>query len=61
MINPIRVLVIDDQQIFRLGLRVGLRPYDDICIEGEAEDGPSGLALVADLKPDVAIVDIRLP
>ena len=61
MNKPIRVLLIDDQELFRVGLRVALRPYDDICIAGEAEDGPSGLALVADRKPDVAIVDIRLP
>src|SRR5579864_5014473 len=57
----IRVLVIDDQEIFRLGLRVGLRTFDEICIDGEAEDGLTGLALVADRKPDVAIVDIHLP
>ena len=61
MDTPIRVLVIDDQEIFRLGLRVGLRGYDDIRIDGEAEDGPTGLALVAERKPDVAVVDIHLP
>ena len=57
----IRIHVIDDQELFRLGLRVGLRQYEDICIDGEAGDGPTGLALVAARKPDVALVDIRLP
>lgn len=57
----IRILVIDDQEFFRLGLRLGLRDCADICIESEAADGPTGLALVAERKPDVAIVDIRLP
>ena len=57
----IRILIIDDQEIFRLALRVGLRGCKDICIDGEAGDGPTGLAVVAARKPDVAIVDIRLP
>jgi DNA-binding NarL/FixJ family response regulator len=57
----IRILIIDDQEIFRLGLRVGMRQYNDICIDGEAGDGPTGLALIAARKPDVTIVDIRLP
>ena len=61
MNTPIRVLVIDDQEIFRLGLRVALREFPDISIEGEAADGPAGLALVAERKPDVAIVDVWLP
>jgi DNA-binding NarL/FixJ family response regulator len=57
----IRVLIIDDQEIFRLGLRVALREFSDICLDGEAADGPAGLALVAERKPDVAIVDVWLP
>ncbi len=57
----IRVLVIDDEAMFRMGLRIGLREFDDICLEWEAGDGPTGLAIVADHKPDVAIVDIWLP
>jgi DNA-binding NarL/FixJ family response regulator len=57
----IRILVIDDQEIFRLGLRVSLRKFQDISLDCEAADGPTGLALVAERKPDVAIVDIWLP
>lgn len=59
--TKIRILVIDDQEFFRLGLRLGLKDFADICIDSEAADGPAGLALVAERKPDVAIVDIRLP
>ncbi|HLJ09554.1 MAG TPA: response regulator transcription factor [Planctomycetaceae bacterium] len=61
MNETIRLLVIDDQEIFRLGLRVGLNEFDDICLDCEAEDGPAGLALIAERRPDVAVVDIWLP
>lgn len=61
MNTMIRILVIDDQEFFRLGLRFGLKGCADICIDGEAADGPAGLALVAERRPHVAIVDIRLP
>jgi DNA-binding NarL/FixJ family response regulator len=57
----ISVLVIDDEAMFRMGLRVGLRKFGDICVRWEADDGTSGLAIVAEHKPDVAIVDIWLP
>lgn len=57
----ISVLVIDDQAMFRMGLRLGLRKFDDICLRWEAGDGSTGLAIVAEQKPDVAIVDIWLP
>ena len=56
----IRVLVIDDRQLFRIWLRMGLENFSDIRLEWEAVDGPAGIALAADHKPDVAIVDIRL-
>jgi DNA-binding NarL/FixJ family response regulator len=61
MKTKIRVLVIDDEAMFRVGLRVGLRKFGDICLDWEAADGSSGLAIVAEHKPDVAIVDVWLP
>lgn len=61
MNNPIRVLVIDDQEIFRLGLRVALREFSDICVDAEAADGSAGIALASERKPDVAIIDVWLP
>lgn len=57
----IRVLVIDDQEIFRLGLRIGLRPFEDIELVGEAGDGETGLLLAEQRKPDVAMIDVCLP
>jgi DNA-binding NarL/FixJ family response regulator len=59
--DTIRVMLIDDQEIFRLGLRIALRKYPDIQVDCEAGDGRSGLELVSECQPDVAIVDIWLP
>ena len=61
MKTKIRVLLIDDESMFRMGLRVGLRNFSDICMDWEAGDGPTALAIVARHKPDVAIVDVWLP
>ncbi len=61
MKTEIRVLVIDDEAMFRAALRVGLRKFSDICLDWEAADASSGLAIVAEHKPDVAIVDVWLP
>ena len=61
MDSKIRIVVIDDQEVFRVGLRVGLDAFPDIYWDGEAADGAAGLTLVAERKPDVAIVDIWMP
>jgi len=61
MDSAIRILVIDDQEIIRLGLWLSLKDVDDIHFDGEAGDGPAGLSLVAQRNPDVAIVDMGLP
>ena len=56
----IRVLVIDDRQLFRIWLRRGLKKFPDIRLEWEAADGTDGVTMAAEHRPDVAIVDIRL-
>jgi DNA-binding NarL/FixJ family response regulator len=61
MKTKIRVLVIDDEAMFRVGLRVGLRKFGDISVDWEVGDGASGLAIIAEHKPDVAVVDVWLP
>jgi DNA-binding NarL/FixJ family response regulator len=61
MKTKIRVLLIDDEAMFRMGLRVGLRNFSDIHLDWEAGDGPTALAIVEKHKPDVAIVDVWLP
>jgi DNA-binding NarL/FixJ family response regulator len=57
----IRVLVADDQTLVRLGLKVLLESEDDLELAGEAEDGRAALQLVRAARPDVVLMDIRMP
>jgi DNA-binding NarL/FixJ family response regulator len=57
----IRVAVVDDQTLVRVGLRTLIESEDDLELVGEAEDGRSGLALVRRARPDVVLCDIRMP
>ncbi|WP_406261629.1 response regulator [Streptomyces nigra] len=57
----IRVLLVDDQPLIRTGFRALLDLEDDIEVVGEAADGDEGLALLRELLPDVALIDIQMP
>jgi DNA-binding NarL/FixJ family response regulator len=57
----IRVLVADDQALVRGGFRMILDAQKDIEVVDEAEDGREALAKVRDLRPDVVLMDIRMP
>ena len=57
----IRVVLVDDQQLIRAGLRMLLEAEDDIEIVGEATDGEEAVAVVRDTRPDVVVMDIRMP
>ncbi|MBK7822582.1 MAG: response regulator transcription factor [Tessaracoccus sp.] len=57
----IRVLLVDDHEVVRQGLRLLLETSDGIEVVGEAADGAEALAAVADLDPDVVLMDIRMP
>lgn len=57
---PIRVLLVDDHEVVRIGLRAMLELEPDIRVAGEAADGPTALALVPSLQPDVVLMDIRM-
>lgn len=57
----IRVLLVDDHEIVRQGLRLLLETSDDIEVVGEAADGAQALAVVAEARPDVVLMDIRMP
>jgi len=59
--KPIRVLLIDDSPIIRLGLRSALEDYADISIVGEAGTAVAGLEALGRLKPDVVMLDLHLP
>jgi DNA-binding NarL/FixJ family response regulator len=59
--DPIRVLLVDDHQVVRRGLRTFLEVQDDIEVVGEAADGAEGVARAEELRPDVVLMDIRMP
>jgi DNA-binding NarL/FixJ family response regulator len=56
-----RVLLADDQALVRQGFRLILELEPDIDVVGEAADGAEALRLARQLKPDVAVIDIRMP
>jgi DNA-binding NarL/FixJ family response regulator len=59
--SDIRVLVVDDQELFRRGLTMLLGVESDIEVVGEAADGISAAALAASTQPDVVLMDVRMP
>lgn len=59
--RPLRVVIIDDHEIVRSGLKRILEGDPNFEVVGEASDGPSGVAIIHALRPDIVIVDVRLP
>jgi DNA-binding NarL/FixJ family response regulator len=57
----IRVMLADDKLVIRAGLRALLESEEDICVTGEAGDGEQAVALARDTRPDVILMDIRMP
>ncbi|MDJ0394057.1 response regulator transcription factor [Rhodococcus sp. G-MC3] len=58
---PITVFIVDDQELMRMGLAMVLDAQDDIEVVGEAADGESAIVGVAELEPDVVLMDVRMP
>ena len=58
---PVRVLIADDQSLIRLGFRMVLDAADGIEVVGEAGDGAEAIAATERLRPDVVLMDVRMP
>ena len=59
--NVIRVVLVDDQELMRVGFRMVLGAQEDMEIVGEAGNGQEALDLAAELRPDVVLMDVRMP
>jgi DNA-binding NarL/FixJ family response regulator len=58
---PISVLIVDDQALVRAGFRMILEIEPDLTVAGEARDGEQAVALAVQLRPDVVLMDVRMP
>jgi signal transduction histidine kinase len=61
VVTPLRVLIVDDHQMVREGLRCILEEYDDLTVVGEASTGEQALQVVCLLNPDVVLMDMQMP
>ena len=61
MADAIKVLLVDDHQVVRRGLRTFLEVQGDIEVVGEAADGAEGVARAEELRPDVVLMDVKMP
>jgi DNA-binding NarL/FixJ family response regulator len=60
-VQAVRVVIVDDQKLFRAGLARLLSEYDHISVVGQAADAQQALDLVRRLKPDIVLMDLRMP
>ena len=60
-VNPIKVIIVEDYKLTRVGLRYALNEFGHINVIGEAESGEAGLEFIKKEKPDVILMDLGLP
>ncbi|MDD3150708.1 MAG: response regulator transcription factor [Candidatus Gastranaerophilales bacterium] len=60
-IKTVRVVIVEDYKLTRIGLRSSLNEFDGINVIGETEDAEKGIKMVQELNPDVVLMDLGLP
>jgi DNA-binding NarL/FixJ family response regulator len=60
-VTPIRVVVVDDHRLLLLAVRVAIESAEDIEVVGEADSGAKALSLIASERPDLVLMDVRMP
>ncbi|MFJ8936591.1 response regulator [Streptomyces sp. NPDC102365] len=59
--DPVRVVIVDDEELVRMALRLVIDGEPDLTVVGEAADGNAALTVVAEQRPDVVLMDVRMP
>ncbi|OGI00791.1 MAG: hypothetical protein A2104_06450 [Candidatus Melainabacteria bacterium GWF2_32_7] len=60
-VKEVKIVIVEDYKLTRVGLRSSLNEYEGIIVVGEAEDAEKGLKVIKELKPDVVLMDLGLP
>jgi DNA-binding NarL/FixJ family response regulator len=59
--DPLKILIVDDYDLFAAALYGALTPYEDLSVVGRAADGVEAVAAATELRPDVVLMDVDMP